>query len=368
MLSNELNGGTGCVWLVPLPAQPYPRFDKLVRVLEILLGLIGGGFAIVVLANPFVSARTLVPLLGLALAADGLRAIISGGGTQQWWRRVRNDLQSTISWLRRVGLVAIGATVVILVVAALLNLQLGELTILYLLASGVIILSVGRIIHAYGHETPGWLQISSVGTGVIAIALVSVALAYPTVGVATLAILLAVSMLVNGVQSVVWGLRPTDPRQIVLLKLVLFSLFYGLVLINWIDLFGKSVPAYGIWLILTYFAPFVVLLVYEGVSEWPLALSLGLLVSLANDVGYYFVGNLLFGFHQNLGVWIAGQLGLGGSELVTIFDAGSVWINVYSWEMGLSIYLRAIIVSVGLYYWWRHPSRIVARLPTDVPA
>lgn len=352
---------------MPVPAEPRPRFDALVRALEILLGLTGAGFSIVVLANPFVSASTLVLLLGLALAADGLRSIVSGGGTQQWWRRVRNDLRSTLSWLRRVGLVGIGAIAVILVIVVLMTPQLGQLTILYVLASGVIILSIGRIARAYGPGTPEWLRISSAGTGAIAIVLVVVALVYPAIGVASLAVLLAVSMLVNGVQSVVWGLRPTDPRQVVLLKLVLFSLFYGLVLINWIDLFGKSVPAYGIWLILTYFAPFGVLLVYEGISEWPLALSLGLLVSLANDVGYYFVGNLLFGFHQDLGPWVAGQLGFRGSALVTIFQAGSLSINVYSWEMGLSIYLRAIVVSVGLYYWWRHPSRIVARLPTVVP-
>jgi uncharacterized membrane protein HdeD (DUF308 family) len=252
----------------------------------------------------------------------------------------------------------------VIVAAVLLDPQLSEWTLLFLLAGGVVFLSIGRISRAYGPETPSWLRISSAGTGVIAILLVLVAITYPAIGLPTLAILLAVSMLINSVQSVVGGLRPTDPRQIVLLKLVLFSLFYGLVMINWIDLFGKSVPGYGIWLILTYFSPFVVLIIYEGISEWPLALSLGLLVSLANDVGYYFVGNLLFGFHQDLGPWIEGQLGLRGTELVTIFQAGAASINVDSWQMGLSIYLRAIVVSAGLYYWWKHPSRIVARLPS----
>jgi hypothetical protein len=34
--------------------------------------------------------------------------------------------------------------------------------------------------------------------------------------------------------------------------------------------------------------------------------------------------------------------------------------------MGLSIYLRAAIVGLILYYWWQHPGQIVARsaLPT----
>lgn len=348
-----------------LSVKPRERFETALRAGEILLGLIGAGFSIVVLANPFVSTSTLTLLLGLALATDGVRSVISVGGHRQWWRRVETSVESTFRWLRRLGLVGVGAIVVALVLAAIFIPQLGHLTFVYLLGTGVIIVSIGRVVWAYGRETPGWLRISSAGTGVIAAVLVIIALTNPTLGIATLAVLLAVSMLINGVQTVVGGLRPTDPRQVVLLKLVLFSLFYGLVLINWIDLFGKSVPAYGVWLILTYFAPFGVLIVYEGVSEWPLALSLGLLVSLANDVGYYFVGNLLFGFHQDLGPWIEGQLGLKGTQLVTIFQAGAFTIDVESWLMGLSIVLRAVVVSVGLYYWWKHPSRIVARLPAS---
>jgi|HubBroStandDraft_1064217.scaffolds.fasta_scaffold00275_36 uncharacterized membrane protein HdeD (DUF308 family) len=331
------------------------------------MGLVGAGVSIVVLANPLVSLGTLIVLLSVALVTDGIRLLLPFGQGAPWWRRVEHDVRATFGRLLRLSRFAIGALVVVLVLAVLLNPELSQLTLLLLLAGGVVFVSIGRISRAYGPDTAGWLRISSVGTGVLSILLVVVAVTYPQIGLPTLAILLAVSMLINGVQSVVWGLRPTDPRQVVLLKLVLFSLFYGLVMINWIDLFGKSVPAYGLWLILTYFSPFVVLIIYEGIGEWPLALSLGLLVSLANDVGYYFVGNLLFGFHQDLGPWIAGQLGLQGGELVTIFQAGYTSINVYSWEMGLSIYVRAVIVSIGLYYWWRHPARIVARLPAGTP-
>jgi len=350
------------------PPATLLRYDSLARALEIGMGLVGAGLSIVVLANPFVSIGTLIVLLSIALVADGLRTLLPSGTGPSWWKRVERDLRATLGWLLRLGRFVIGGLVVVIVLAVLLDPNLGQLTLLLLLAGGIVFVSIGRISNAYGPETPSWLRISSVGTGVISILLVIAAVTYPQVGLPTLAVLLAVSMLINSVQSVVWGLRPTDPRQVVLLKLVLFSLFYGLVMINWIDLFGKSVPAYGLWLILTYFSPFVVLLIYEGLSEWPLALSLGLLVSLANDVGYYFVGNLLFGFHQDLGPWIEGQLGFQGGQLVTIFQAGYTSINVYSWQMGLSIYLRALVVSIGLYYWWRHPGRIVARLPTGTPA
>ena len=352
--------------MATVPA-PDVRFDTAIRLTSVVAGTASVVASVIVLANPLLSVRTLILLLASALAFDVVRLLISEGMRSTWWRRVRLDLQSTLHWIRRFGPIGVGLIAVGLVVAVILSPEFGQATLLYLLAFAVVLLSLDRILRAVGREAPVWLRSASAGTGLLALLLVGLAIAVPAVGLATFAILIAVSLLLGGIQSVVSGLRPTDPRQIVLLKLVLFSLSYGLVLINWIDLFGKSVPAYGFWLILTYFAPFWVLLVYEGYSEWPLALSLGLLVSLANDVGYYFIGNLLFGFHQDLLTWTAGQLGFYGNRLVTVFDAGSFSIPVDSWQMGLSIYLRGVVVTVGLYYWWKHPARIVARIPASTP-
>jgi uncharacterized membrane protein HdeD (DUF308 family) len=345
------------------PSSPSRgRFDKLIRLTEVVGGLASVVVSIIVLANPLLSLRTLILLLAAALAFDVVRLLVSEGMASEWWSRVQQEIRTTLHYLRRFGPIGVGLVAIGIVVAVLLSPPVGEATLLYLLAFAVMILSIDRMLRAAGREAPVWLRSASAGTGVLALLLVGLAILVPSVGLATFAILIAVSLLLSGVQSVLSGLRPTDPRQIVLLKLVLFSLFYGLVLINWIDLFGKSAPAYGLWLILTYFAPFLVLLVYEGLSEWPLAFSLGLLVSLANDVGYYFVGNLLFGFHQDLVTWTAGQLGIYGTQLVTVFQAGALSIPIDSWQMGLSIYVRGAIVTVGLYYWWKHPARIVARV------
>jgi uncharacterized membrane protein HdeD (DUF308 family) len=349
--------------LVATPPLPQRRYDTAIRLTEVFSGLASVVVAIVVLANPLLSLGTLIILLAFALAFDVIRLLLSEGMRSTLRSRVEQGFESTLRWLRHFGPIGLGLIAIGIVVAVLVSPEVGEASLLYLLAIGVVVLSVDRIMHAVGRDAPVWLRSASAGTGLLALLFVVLAIAFPSIGLSTFAILLAVSLLLGGVQNVVSGLRPTDPRQIVLLKLVLFSLFYGLVLINWIDLFGKTVPAYGIWLLLTYFAPFMVILVYEGLSEWPLAVSLGLLVSLANDVGYYFVGNLLFGFHTDLVAWTSGQLGLDGNSLVTVFQAGAFSINVASWMMGLSIYVRAVVVSAGLYYWWKHPSRIVARIP-----
>jgi hypothetical protein len=345
------------------PPRARPRIEALSRVTEISAGLVAAGVSIVVLANPWVPINTLILLLAITVGIEGIRLMVTGGASRSLWQRVAAQIGSQLPLTRRLERIGIGAIAVALVVAVLLFPLLRQATLLYLLGFAVVIVSMDRITHAIGPGSARYLQIGSGGAGAVAILLVLGALAVPSLGLATFAILLAVSLLLGGVQDVVGGLGPTDPRQVVLLKLVLFSLFYGLVLINWIDLYGKSVPAYGVWLIFTYFAPFWVLLIYEGFSEWPLALSLGLLVSLANDLGYYFAGNLIFGFHEDLLTWTSGQLGLYGNAVVTTFQAGAFSIPITSWMMGLSIFVRATVVSLCLNYWWRHPGRMVARFP-----
>ena len=318
------------------------------------------GFAIVVLAKPVLTLSGLVVLLGEAVALFSAQTILAGGrflsverewlpGTRSVWRRIRS--YGTLG----VGLVALGLTAFVV-----LDPALALTTAVFALALALVSGALGRILQSAGENLPAWLRMSALAPGLSSVVLVGLSVDFYGYALAAFAILVGVILLTSGIETVVAGLRPTDPRQFVLLKLVLFSAFYGLILINWIDLFGKQVPGYGLWLILTYMAPFGVLIVFEGWRSWPLAISLGLLVSLFNDVGYFFVGNLIFGFHENLGPWISGQLGFEGPQLVTIFQGGAFTIDVSSWLMGFSIYARAAIVTLILYYWWRHPSEIVA--------
>jgi uncharacterized membrane protein HdeD (DUF308 family) len=345
--------------------------DDLGRLAQVLLGLASAALAIVVLAQPQLSLTGLVSLLAAAVGCVSAQTLLAGGRLlvrttsapgrpRPWWDRL------LVPW----GVVAIGLLAVLLASVAGLDSNLAVKAVVFVLALALISQGLGRILQANGLTLPLWIRGSSVGTGVFSIVLVVASLAFYGFAVAAFAILVGVILLIGGIETVVAGLRPTDPRQFVLLKLILFAAFYGLILINWIDLFGKSVPGYGIWLLLTYMAPFGVLLVFEGWTSWPLAISLGLLVSLFNDVGYFFIGNLIFGFHEALGPWIAGQLGFRGAMIVTYFEGGSFSVAVPSWMMGLSIYLRAIVVGMILYYWWRHPGEIVARMspPAGVPA
>jgi hypothetical protein len=331
--------------------------DDVERTSLVLLGLFAVALAVIVLAHPWlVSIDELLLLAMTVVALNSSRILIAGGrllkARDGTWRFTRWGRTA----YREIG--AVGVVFVALGIAVGVVLYSGAaftLAIL-LLATVLVMQGVARIIAGTGRNVPKLFQGSNIATGVVIVALALAAIAFVGFALLGLAIVLGVVLLISGTETVVAGLRPTDPRQFVLLKLIFFSAFYGLVMINWIDLFGKSVPGYGIWLILSYMAPFGVLIVFLGWEAWPLATSLGLLVSLMNDVGYYFVGNLLFGFHQELGPWIIGQLGFDGPRIVTVFEGGAFALPITSWMMGVSIYARAVVVAGILSYWWRHPT------------
>ncbi|MGD0250048.1 MAG: hypothetical protein ABSB97_04075 [Thermoplasmata archaeon] len=351
----------------PIGARKADLRHDLGRLAQVILGLVSLGFAVVVLASPEVSLTGLLLLLGAAVGLVAAQNVLAGGrllSMRDLGLRVPGfDWQTLRSW----GMLGVGLLALAMASFAVLDPALALKAAVFLLALALVAQGFGRIFEAGGVALPLWRRGSTFATGVTIVGLVVLSIAFAGWALPGFAILVGLVLLISGIDTIVAGLHPTDARQFVLLKLILFAALYGLVLINWIDLYGKAVPAYGLWLILTYMAPFGVVMVFEGWESWPLATSLGLLVSLMNDVGYYFVGNLLFGFHQNLGPWIAGQLGFQGSQLVTIFEGGSFTLDVTSWMMGLSIYARAAVVGVILYYWWRHPSGIVARTAADVP-
>jgi uncharacterized membrane protein HdeD (DUF308 family) len=315
------------------------------RLAEVFLGLASVAVAVVVLANPTFGIDELVLLLGVSVALNGARMVVTGG--------IKKQLMS----VEGIGLVGGGVATLLIVVLVWAFPGITLAAIVTILAVALTMQGLGRILHAAGRGHPGWLRGSALVTGLFTVVVAVFVALVQGVALYTLAVTLAVVVLLNGVEGVVSGLRPTNRRQLTLLKLVLFALFYGLVLINWIDLYATAAPAYHIWLVFTYMAPFGVLIVFQGFKDWQLALSLGLLVSLTNDVGYFFVGDLLFGFHVSLVPWILGQLGFQGNTVLFYFQGGAFNFPVTSLLMGASIYARIVVVAAVLYHWWTTPVR-----------
>ena len=334
----------------PRAAGPEGYFPYWLRLGEVVFGLLTVAVSVVVLANPDFGATNLVLLLSLALVFSAVRMIATG--------TVKKRLMS----LEALGLAGGGLLALLLVVEVVFVPGLSLQTLVFLLAVSLTIQGLGRVLHSLGRGPPRWLRGSALATGLAMVFLASIVELVQGVALLTLVALLAVIVLINGVETVVSGLRPTNSRQLTLLKLMLFSAFYGLVLINWIDLYGSQAPGYHIWVILIMMAPFGVVLVFQGFRDWQLALSLGLLVSLMNDLGYYFIGDLLFDFHVSLLPWLGNQLGFRGDLGLFTFQGGFFSFPVTSILMGASIYARGAVVAVVLYHWWKAPVRVARRV------
>lgn len=130
-------------------------------------------------------------------------------------------------------------------------------------------------------------------------------------------------------------------------KLFIYSIVHGLLYVNYIDLVvpGSNIPGYHLWLIVTYFITFIPLLLLLGFDEWKLVVSLGLTVSLMNDLFYYPIGILLFQRPCNLYEWYMFQLGFKGFTVSWSFNAAIFMIPVTSLLMGATIYLRAAAIA-----------------------
>ncbi|HME18332.1 MAG TPA: DUF308 domain-containing protein [Nitrososphaerales archaeon] len=309
-----------------------------------VLGALSIIITLIVVLNPSFGTATIVSLLAFAVILNSFRIVSSGG--------------AFLPAMLRGITVGLGILTAIIVAIVILSPSIGLATLTLVFAIGLAIQGLARLAHTAHVGHPRWLRVSALTTGAITIVLASIIATLPSVTKVSLVALLSLALVVNGIDSVVAGIRPRTRKQLTLVKLVLFALAYGFVNVNWIDLYYNRVPAYHLWLVLTYMAPFGVLLVFQGLKDWQLALSLGLLVSLVNDLGYYFSGDLFFGFHVQLIPWLEGQLGLEGGRLLFTFQGGPFTIPVTSYLMGASVYARVAVVALVIYHWWRRPTSL----------
>ena len=315
------------------------------RVAEVLFGAGSAALALFVITSPSFGDQNLILLLAFALVFSAVRMIASGG--------VRRKLMTVEGLgLAGGGLLALGLVVAVVAVPGL-SLQ----TLIFLLAVSLTIQGLGRVMHSFGRGTPSWLRGSAVVAGTGMVLLAAVVEFVQGIALLTLVELLALTVLVSGAEAVVAGLAP-NKKQMTLLKLVVFAAVYGIAFVNWVDLFNGGayiyvVPGYHIWVIIAYLIPFGLLLVMQGLKDWELALSLGLIASLGNDLGYFVIGNAFFGFHVDLIDWYAHQFGLYGTTPLFVFNGGFFSFIVPSWLMGAAIYGRIGVVALSLRSWWR---------------
>lgn len=150
-------------------------------------------FGVLVFIFPGFGIATLVIMLSIGLIFAGIRAISLAG-------------YSGLSKGLRVVSVIAGIISLILALMVLLFVGYGVLTLLIFVSYGLIVYGFSRIFLGYTlKKTASWFRGLMVAVGVLDIILSVVVLALPGLALLTLAVILALVMLVSGAESIVSG-------------------------------------------------------------------------------------------------------------------------------------------------------------------
>ena len=163
------------------------------RGLEIVTGLLAILFGVIVFAFPGLGVATLVVVLSIGLIFAGIRSISIVG-----FSRLSKGLR----------IVSAIAGIVSLILAIIVTLfpGYGALTLMILLAYGLIVYGFSRIFLAYTLKSAdGWLRGVIAAVGVLDVILSFVVIALPGLGLLTLTVILSLVLLVSGAEILISG-------------------------------------------------------------------------------------------------------------------------------------------------------------------
>lgn len=162
------------------------------RGLEIVLGVLALVLAIVVLAYPSIAVLTLLVYLSVAIVFLSVRQIMIGAGIR--W---------LAGWLRALHVV-VGVLGLVFGFMVIGSPGLGVATLIVLLASGLFLFGVTEIAVGVGARfMRGWHRGLLVAIGVLDLVVAPVTLLMPAVAVAILIALLAIFLMLSGIDLIV---------------------------------------------------------------------------------------------------------------------------------------------------------------------
>jgi uncharacterized membrane protein HdeD (DUF308 family) len=168
--------------------------SKGIRILQIIVGIIAIALSITVIINPGFAIEFLVFLLSITLLVVGIERVSIG-----FLPYIRKS--ST-----RIGNIVLGGLAIALsiIVIGFPIFTIGFLVTL--LALGLLFIGIARIIHGVlDKQTSKWSRIFLIGVGILSIGISFMVFVNPVVGIFILAFMLAVNLLIIGIESIVHG-------------------------------------------------------------------------------------------------------------------------------------------------------------------
>ena len=162
------------------------------RAAQIGLGVIALVLSVYILAYPVLTFVTIVLLLGVVLFVVGVERIIQGivaSGKSRW------------------GTIGLGILVLIISIIVMAFPGAFGVFLIILLAIGLLFDGIARVYHGATDKTRGrWSRVFSIAAGVIEIVLSLTILAAPVIGAELVSFLLAIALLIVGIQIIVAGI------------------------------------------------------------------------------------------------------------------------------------------------------------------
>jgi len=163
-----------------------------VRIFRIIVGVIAIGLAFLILTEPGLGASTLVLLLSVALLVLGVSRLARGLSHRLFTRT------------HRVIDIIAGILSIVLGFVVLADPLLGVGTLVFLLAFAAMIYGITTIaLGAVAKRLQKWSRAFLIIAGIVSVVFSFVVLDFPALGILTLTVMLAVSFLMSGIESIV---------------------------------------------------------------------------------------------------------------------------------------------------------------------
>ena len=168
--------------------------SKGIRILQIIVGVIVIALSIAVIINPGFGIEILVFLLSLTLLVVGIERISIA--FLPYIRKSSTRISNIV-----LGGLAIALAIIVI---AFPIFTIGLLVTL--LAIGLLFIAAGRIVHeVFNKQTSKWSRIFLVAVGILSIGISFIVFTNPLLGIFILTFMLAVNLLIIGVESIVHG-------------------------------------------------------------------------------------------------------------------------------------------------------------------
>ena len=171
----------------------YKNSPKAVRISQIVLGAIAIALSLAIIVNPGFGIATLIALLSVTLLVAGLERVAVG-------------VHPNLTKSSRIGNIVLGAITIALGIGVIVFPIMTTIFLVTLLAVGLSFLGIARIIQGVANKgIPKWSRAALVGVGILSLAVSFIVFAQPALGAVLLTVILAVNLLVIGIESIVHG-------------------------------------------------------------------------------------------------------------------------------------------------------------------